>query len=1224
MDQATFAFDDEEVEPAASPDRYEPLELLGKGGMGEVWRVYDAQLDRSVAMKIIGERIAGRSRFVLEARATAKLQHPGIVPIHDLGELADGRLYYTMEEVKGQTLLDAISAGAWTSLRLVDVLKDVCEAVAFAHARELLHRDLKPENILLGEHGAVRVVDWGLVKVMGEASGARIVAGTPGFMSPEQASGAVDELTPASDVWSLGAILYCILFGEVRSGGPAAIERNSSSGVSHALAALCDRAMAASPADRFADAGALAAAMTDWLEGARAEERSQRRASLAEAVFSALTADVQREVTALILALVDPDGLPVARPEEAVRKHGLDTFVSAGIVVSSDGWVSLADAELPGTWDRVALWRDAEGEHHRLRHHLIDQVRAWTEADRSGALLAKGERLADLSAWRRVRRPLLTDTEVDFLDASVVADRSQRRIRTTGMLAVIAVLAVSTLVSATQWRSAQISLEAEALARAQERTERLRAEGRQLASETSRMLQLNRDHAAMALLSARQSLDPDLASCIDVVGHPQGCDGRLDQLSSSLGELRIIVPPERSLTITGSAQWTALSRAAEFDLYDWKTGEFLGNHAQYTLTSASRDGRWLFAYNEQTYEIDAFLDGDSPAAHSWAVQRVPDTLRSAPRGIVVEAEGGVAYWDPTQDGPVTFTDIDGEVVGNYGTAFLLTWERERLVVRPVDDLEGTGRSVPIKGDFNAVVSGDGRYVAARTPRQLRVYDLDQKEWVIQVPADRAVALHTVFDGELMIAIGSLGRARVFSLPSGVEKWSRLIHDDEMPHVSLATNSRFAVAGDLSGGAHLWDPTNGGVTARLSFDLHDPVTPFFASDSSVIFRTWYGLNGAWRPRLMDAERLAACSRPIFECGFLDPHGGRILRRGADGFLMTNQFTGERSTLPDGLPIFPKDPGQMAVINSRQFGLFEAGVDDPVLVVPFSEERPASTAGLLPGGDGVFRVVDGDLQAWANDGTPLWMVQLREVSETSWELHNPGGRYLAHSHSRTGDLRVFDLGDGGALVHKLPPGSTYSILRAFALHEATGQLAVGKGDGTAEIWRLGAEFPEKTIGSGLSVTATAFAPDGKTVALAHEDGALEVFGEEGFHVRMDGLTPRPWMLHFGPRGERLALVADYSEAQVWDVATGKRLLSVRRGTRGDLVSAQLMEDGSLVTIGIGGVVRWDIPETPQNPLELTNLRVCRDGFEVVPVVPWPDAAAGPWASKEACGAQAAEVD
>ena len=212
------------------PNRYEDLGLLGIGGMGEVRQVRDRHLRRVLAMKILQEELVGRptaiSRFVEEAQTTAQLEHPGIVPVHEIGRLADGRVFFTMKEVKGRTLRQVLDrAEQRVGLRrLVSVLHTVCGAVAYAHSRGVIHRDLKPENVMIGAFGEVLVPDWGISKVQGSTDDAKLtpvisgrtgdhatrmgsIAGTPRYMAPEQARGDTGSMGPWTDVWALGAML---------------------------------------------------------------------------------------------------------------------------------------------------------------------------------------------------------------------------------------------------------------------------------------------------------------------------------------------------------------------------------------------------------------------------------------------------------------------------------------------------------------------------------------------------------------------------------------------------------------------------------------------------------------------------------------------------------------------------------------------------------------------------------------------------------------------------------------------------------------------------------------------------------------------------------------------------------------------------------------------------------------------------------------------------------
>lgn len=199
-------------------DRYRLLEEIGRGGMGVVYRADDTVLGREVALKVIETGLPN------EARITAQLEHPGIVPVHDAGVLPDGRPFYAMKLVRGQILQDWMHSGTSLAARLQIFIR-ICEPVAFAHAHGVIHRDLKPSNIMIGEFGEVLVLDWGVAAPAGEDR----KAGTPGFMPPE------GEVSPQADVFALGRILELLIAAEA----PAPLK------------AICRKATAPYPTDRY-------------------------------------------------------------------------------------------------------------------------------------------------------------------------------------------------------------------------------------------------------------------------------------------------------------------------------------------------------------------------------------------------------------------------------------------------------------------------------------------------------------------------------------------------------------------------------------------------------------------------------------------------------------------------------------------------------------------------------------------------------------------------------------------------------------------------------------------------------------------------------------------------------------------------------------------------------------------------------------------------------------
>jgi serine/threonine protein kinase/uncharacterized protein with WD repeat len=308
--------------------RYHILRPHGKGGIGEVFVALDQELNRQVALKEIQDQHAddpqSRGRFVREAEITGGLEHPGIVPVYGLGQYGDGRPYYAMRFIQGETLKDAIAcyhqASDGVHLRRSNGMDEprrspefelralltrfvaVCNTIAYAHSRGVIHRDIKPSNIMLGKFGEKLIVDWGLAKAIGHEPAPSVgdgsieppliprstdgiaethmgaALGTPAYMSPEQAAGRLDKLGPASDIYSLGATLYTLLTGappvdsrkvaealtRVQKGDwlpPRQIKR----GVSPALEAICLKSMEMDPNARYATAKALADDVEEWL-----------------------------------------------------------------------------------------------------------------------------------------------------------------------------------------------------------------------------------------------------------------------------------------------------------------------------------------------------------------------------------------------------------------------------------------------------------------------------------------------------------------------------------------------------------------------------------------------------------------------------------------------------------------------------------------------------------------------------------------------------------------------------------------------------------------------------------------------------------------------------------------------------------------------------------------------------------------------------------------------
>jgi serine/threonine-protein kinase len=328
----TEALSDAMPAPAERGGRYQLFGEIARGGMGAVLLGRDPDLGRDLAVKVLLESHEDKPdmlrRFVEEAQIGGQLQHPGIVPVYELGTFADRRPYFTMKLVKGRTLSALLAerpSPAHDLPRFLTIFDAICQTVAYSHARGVIHRDLKPSNIMAGSFGEVQVMDWGLAKVLQESgiagqsptqpepeeslvatvrSGSHLnvsqggsVLGTPAYMSPEQAAGALDRVDRRSDVFGLGAILCEILTGlpaytrrgameilrkAARGETAVALARLESCGVEAELVALAKDCLAVEPELRPRDARLVAERITAYLAGVQDRLRAAEVARAAE------------------------------------------------------------------------------------------------------------------------------------------------------------------------------------------------------------------------------------------------------------------------------------------------------------------------------------------------------------------------------------------------------------------------------------------------------------------------------------------------------------------------------------------------------------------------------------------------------------------------------------------------------------------------------------------------------------------------------------------------------------------------------------------------------------------------------------------------------------------------------------------------------------------------------------------------------------------------------
>ena len=430
------------------PGRYVRQDEIGRGGMGRVVSVKDTHLGREVALKELLDQsgpgndamsIGSAARFLREARITGQLEHPGIVPVHELGQRADGTIYYTMKRIRGRSLASVLKEKTTLAerLTLLSVFRNVCEAVAYAHSRGIVHRDLKPDNVMVGEFGDTLVVDWGLAKVRGEVESGRFVKksgaarieasddaartldghaiGTPAYMSPEQARGELGSIDERADVWGLGTILFEILAGRPPYAGTSALGvlakvlddppprvREVAPDAPAELAAVVDRALMRDPSSRYPNAGELSKEIGAYLDGRTVGAyeysayelvlrfvRRHRAASLAVAsvALAVITASIVvyrsflHEGRARAMAEAARDDAMEQRSAAMDSMHAAEGAVADALLERAERALSEGDASGAAVYAAGALVHEVAAESMADPHRHVRALSVYAQAD---------------------------------------------------------------------------------------------------------------------------------------------------------------------------------------------------------------------------------------------------------------------------------------------------------------------------------------------------------------------------------------------------------------------------------------------------------------------------------------------------------------------------------------------------------------------------------------------------------------------------------------------------------------------------------------------------------------------------------------------------------------------------------------------------------------------------------------------------------------------------
>ena len=1241
------------VEPPSLPPEFECLALLGRGGMGEVWRVQNRALRRLEAMKILLPGMATHAglvaRFVEEAQATAQLAHPGIVPIHRIGRLPDGRLFYTMKEVVGRTLravmAEARAAGSTADLiGLVDLVRASADAVGYAHVRGVLHRDLKPENVLVGEHGEVLVVDWGLVKILAggvepspvitdrslsEAlhTQAGRISGTLGYMAPEQRRGE-QHLGPGVDVFALGVILYECLTRErpapqflAPDNLRAALREGQPWSAPQALQDLILRALCRDPADRFPDARALSAGLREWLVGARTASRRDALAEATDALFSALGPAEQALARALVLRMLDATGHPRERARARLERLGegagplLDRLVASGTLEARGEHLQLADPALLEQARWLEAWLAEARPVLPLAARFEAAAAEWAALSRPRARLWGGVDLQELSAWELRARPTWDPEEQAFAEASRAEVRA--RARRAGWLRVGAVAVVVGIAAVTTglWRQAVESRQAEAEARQA-------AEVRALAAEAGRREQEGALGGAVALWEAAEALRPDpmRAGHLDLLRSASASFGRIEDLQPPVRDAAWSPQGDRVAVVGGEGVvhvHDARTGALQLTLSTKGDGGSAGPMRVWwsedgALLAATDLGGTLTTWDGVTGERLARIEGDQ----GWR-----PAARFLPHGtsLVAPLEGGSIRLVDGRSGETT-----GELAGHSRFVFDLAFanDGQTLLSASVDQSVRIW-DLPTGSLRNQLDHPVQLLTLASTPDARRVATVgvdDLRTWLWDGQTGRLVA--TLLGHEDRVSNGLMSADGAWWATVSEDRTARIWRTEDgalqsilsgMPGepVGLAFRPDGAVVavGDTAGAITLWKPSTGrrvevlqGSAARLSALAWDP------DGRRLLTGDMEGAISIWTPR-------SASALP------LDPCGGRGRLPIAVGPDTAQLAVG----LTDGglcyLPPEGGSPKRLSDVGAISWARFTPDGHQLVL-------GPAQQEGLGP-------------RVWSLDGSAVRPLSLGEAHAGA-AVSSAGAVWTRSGH----ELVQADLGTGlsgrSLALDRAPMVVSFAGDTALVAYQDHGAAALSLPDGHP--WAERAPVPEYLYPLAIS-------PEGDWVAWATTASALEILHRDGRRFAVEagapvsaivasrdrlaallgdrrialwtaegsllGVVPNETAngrIFIDPEGDWVGLVDDAGGVRIWRGADLRPWLHLPVREDGRATDAVPLAGGRLVVLGrAGGLWSWGL--SGQGPSR-SNLRVCRESGAVVALLPFEEAG-GPWAPRERCG-------